>query len=124
MLENIPEEFVVLKGQILDGMVDCLELGGDESHADYSAEDVDKCATIIEKFIDDVLSPAVYGNSKKIMRVVQSVVVALNELNQACDHSLIEEDQRELICELINALAVHAGLKIEVHDVTDEWREW
>lgn len=125
MSANIPEEFVVLKGQILDGMMDYLESGGDdEPDADYSEEDVDRCAIILEQFLEDVLSPAIYGQSRKIMRVVQGAVMALNELNAACDHSLIETNQREQICELIISAAANAGLRTDASDVTEEWREW
>lgn len=123
MPADIPEEFVMLKGQILDGMIEYMELDG-ESDAGYSNEEVDKCAILLEQYLEEVLSPTIYGNSKKIRKVVQSAVIALNELNAACDHSLIETDQREQICELIISAAVNAGLKSDGNDITEEWREW
>lgn len=123
MSADIPEEFVMLKGQIVDGMIEYMELDG-AADAGYSNEAVDKCAILLERYLEEVLSPAIYGNSKKIMKVVQAAVIALNELNAACDHSLIETDQREQIGELIISAAVNAGLKTDGNDITEEWREW
>lgn len=125
MSGNIPEEFVVLKGQILDGMADFIEpAADDDDDADYTTHEVDQCAVILEQYLDEVLSPSVYGQSKKIMGIVRSAVLKLNELNDACNQSLIETDQREQICELIISAAANAGLKSEEYDITEEWREW
>ncbi len=119
---DISEEFVMLKGEILDEMVDGLEAAGDE--AGYSNEEIDKCAVILGQYLANVLSPTIYENSKKIMSIVHATVIALNELNAACDHSLIEIEQREKICELIFSAAANAGLRKDEQDITEEWREW
>ena len=125
MTADIPEEFIVMKGQILDGMVDYLEASGDDGFkADYSAEAVDRCAVIIEAYLDKVLSLSIYGDSGKIMRTVKSVVTELNELNDACNQSLIESQQSAQLCELIISAAFHAGLESDEQDITEQWRQW
>lgn len=125
MTADIPEEFVVMKGQILDGMVDYLEVSGDEGFkADYSAEAVDRCAVILERYLDEVLSLSIYGDSGKIMRMVKSVVTELNELNDACNQSLIEPEQSAQLYELIVSAAFHAGLETDEQDITEQWRQW
>lgn len=124
MSGNIPEEFVVLKGQILDGMADFIESADDDDDADYTTHEVDQCAVILEQYLEEVLSPSVYGQSRKIMGSVKAAVLKLNELNDACNQSLIETGQREQICDLIISSAMQAGLKTDEHDITEAWREW
>ena len=58
------------------------------------------------------------------MKAVKTAVVKLNKLNDRCDGSLIETDQREQLCELIITAARGAGLSSDKYDITEEWREW
>lgn len=118
----VPEEFVMLKGQILDGMVETMESAGDD--ADYSVEAVDTCATILEDYLNEVFSASVYAQSKKIMAVVKFTINELNELNDDCNQCLIETERRDQICDLINSSAALAGLETETQDITEDWRAW
>lgn len=122
MSGNVPEEFVMLKGEILDGMVDAIESAGED--ADYAIEAIDTCATILEDYLEEVFSTSLYGQSKKIMDVVKFTVNELNELNDDCNQNLIEAEQRDQIRELIVASAAYAGLETEQQDITEEWRAW
>jgi hypothetical protein len=54
---------------------------------------------------------------------VKRVVLKLNKLNASCDGALIETDQREDLCELIQTAAKSAGLNSD-QDATVSWREW
>jgi hypothetical protein len=57
------------------------------------------------------------------MNHVKDLVLKLNALNDRCQGSLIETDQREDICELIESSLTQASIPFE-GDVTEEWREW
>ena len=55
----------------------------------------------------------------------KKAVPDLNFLNEKCDCSLIETDQREDICEYINQTVYSFGfIESENEDVAEEWREW
>jgi hypothetical protein len=121
---TIPDELLELKGDIIDGMISYMETDDDDFNTDYTKEDIDKCDAILVKYITAVLTPATYGDTEKIMAAVKEAVLSLNALNEKCDHSLIETDQREGICELIIRAATKVGLESEEYDITEEWREW
>ena len=55
---------------------------------------------------------------------VKKTILRLNELNEEVDGSLIETDQREYLCKLIDLAAGHAGLESSADDITYKWREW
>jgi hypothetical protein len=45
-------------------------------------------------------------------------------LNEQCDGSMIETDQREQLCELLITAASNAGLVSTQYDITEKWRDW
>lgn len=87
----------------------------------YDKKDVRACGEILAAFADALEQAK--GNEDEIMEQVKRVVLALNELNEKCEHELIETGQREDICAYIIAAVNAAGLNTE-DDVTEEWREW
>ena len=120
----IPNELLDIKERLLKGMLSYMEREeGEDGFDDYSKEDVDRCASILDRYLSSVLDPSVHGVSEGIMAAVKTAVLALNDLNEQCEHSLIETDQREDICELIIHAASLAGLDGN-DDITEEWREW
>lgn len=122
---RIPEEFIELKGEIVDSMLAYMERDDEEDFdPGYSQQDVDKCAAILQDYLVAVFRPSVHGDAEQIMAAVKAVVIALNDLNEDCDHGLIETDQREQLCELIINAAGQAGLEAGGEDITGEWREW
>jgi hypothetical protein len=57
------------------------------------------------------------------MLIVKSTVLKLNALNEKCDLSLIETNEREQITEII--IASHKMKYNSLNeDITEEWREW
>lgn len=121
---QIPGELRDIKERVLEGMLSYMEREeGEDDFDDYSKEDVDKCASILDRYLSSVLDPSMRGNRDGIMAAVKATVLELNDLNEECEHSLIETDQREDICELIINAASLAGLD-GISDVTEEWREW
>jgi hypothetical protein len=121
-----------LKQTMLHGMTDYMKFGGAEDENDpeydpdfdagYSQKHIDQCSKIIEEFFSS-LAAVSEVDRKSIMKAIKSTVVKLNKLNEKCDGCLIETDQREYLCELINSAVKQAGLKSD-DDLTEEWREW
>lgn len=106
-----------LYNQILKGMLEFIE--GDED-AEYSPSDVSFCGELLTGFSSKISAGISYDAA---IREVKTVVLALNELNERCDFSIIETDQREDICEFIFQTLTNAGVEFE-GDVTEEWRDW
>ena len=94
-----------------------------DAESDYSEKDIQICSSILYAYSDSLL--AVNGNRQGILSVVEKTVKQLNKLNNNCDGSLIETDQREQIYSIIESLAREFGLIIEDNeDITEKWREW
>ena len=121
---QISGELRHIKERVLEGMLSYMKReDGEADFNDYSQEDVERCASILDRYMSSVLDPSIHGESGSIMAAVKSAVLELNDLNEQCEHSLIETDQREDICELIINAASLAGLDGNA-DITEEWREW
>lgn len=58
------------------------------------------------------------------MNCVQNAVAALNDLNESCDYSFIETEEREMLWDFIQTTAIDAGLENYSDDITEEFREW
>ena len=68
-----------------------------------------------------------------IMESIETLVVALNQVNEDFDHSVIETDEREELCEFIDATVAARGVDLDKlaafhgcgrHELTDQWRDW
>lgn len=105
---------------VINPMIEFIEEWGAEG---YTQEDVRKCEALIHNYLD-ALSAMTTVTDDAIMEQVKSLVLALNELNEATDYSLIETEAREAIWEVIQSCAVECGLQNAPDDVTEEWREW
>lgn len=124
MVVQVPSKLLNTKERVLEGMLSYMEREeGEDEFDEYSKEHINRCASILDKYLSSVLDPSIHGKSDGIMEAVKRVVLELNDLNEQCGHSLIETDQREDICELIIDAASLAGLDGN-DDITEEWREW
>ncbi|HZR35532.1 MAG TPA: hypothetical protein VFA75_09170 [Nevskia sp.] len=121
-------EVLSLKEDLLESMTGFMrgedeeDEGGSGFEAGYTQDDIDRCAAIIDHFLITLSKTG--GDGDAILEAVKDTVLELNTLNDNCDGSLIETDQRETLCELINTAAQDAGLETDLDDVTEEWREW
>lgn len=112
-------ELTHFRSQLVHAMEGYMEEVGED--CGYTAEDIDACTAIIAAYVAAVSRPV---DSEAIMVAVQKTVMSLNALNEKCHAGLIETDQREMICEIINQAAEYAGFDPGSEDLTEEWREW
>lgn len=118
-------DYVELKSEILDGMRSYMEdLAQDGVDAGYNAGDIDQCERIIDRFLDAIAEATESGDRAAARASVRHAVLALNALNAHCGYNLIETDQREGLCELIQGAASEAGAVAGEEDITEAWREW
>lgn len=105
---------------VIEPMISFME---DWDDGDYTMEDVESCKSLIYTYLE-ALADMAEPTDEAIMEQVQTLVLALNDLNEKTDYSLIETDAREAIWEVIQTSAVDCGLKEYGDDITEEWREW
>lgn len=105
---------------VVDPMIEFIEEWGAEG---YTKEDVHKCEALIHSYLDAIFALSAATNDA-IMEQVKTLVLALNDLNEETDYSLIETEAREAIWEVIQSSAVDCGLQNAPDDVTEQWREW
>ncbi|MBP3387357.1 MAG: hypothetical protein J6L23_02370 [Clostridia bacterium] len=107
--------------EIVASMSDYLDDAGED--AGFTTEDIEDCENLILRYLSE-LEMIVSPTNELIMEKVKELVLALNDLNEGADHCLLETDEREAICELIQCSAEECGLIDPESDVTEEWREW
>jgi len=100
---------------------DMLDFIEGEQEPDYSSDDVTSCITLLLEFLSNIDSEEQTLESAKTH--VHKLVLALNELNEDCEHCLIETMQREDICAFIEKALLAANVEFDA-DLTEEWREW
>lgn len=105
---------------VIEPMISFME---DWDDCDYTTDDVEACKFLIFTYLD-ALAAMSEPSDEAIMEQVKTLVLALNDLNEKADYSLIETEAREAIWEVIQTSAVECGLKEYGDDITEEWREW
>jgi len=138
MDQQILETVVSVKKQVIAGMVEYMTPGNEgdpdydsEWDAGYQQKDVDKCEKLMDEYQDAIQQSD--GATVHIMKAIERLVCGLNKVNLRCDHTLIETDQREDICEFVDKVIVAKGIDIDTlaasqncgrSELTDPWREW
>src|SRR5215813_4716307 len=99
------QEILEVKKDLIDGMTKYRKYGGavDENDSEYDPEfdagyaqkHVDRCSEIIDDFLASMEKTPEDQKNKYIIAAVKKTVLRLNKLNDECDGSLIETDQRE-----------------------------
>ncbi len=105
---------------VIEPMISFME---DWDDCDYTADDVESCKGLMFAYLD-ALAAMTEPVDEEIMEAVKALVLALNDLNEKADYSLIETEAREAIWEVVQTSAVDRGLQEYSDDITEEWREW
>ena len=111
----------MLADHVISPLIEYMEIGSKD--CEFRKTDVRKCEKILTKYLDTlaVLSPP---SDKEIMKCVRMTVLALNKLNEKTDYAMLETEERDNICELIQTSAIECGLQDPTDDITEQWREW
>ena len=107
--------------EVITPMKEYMKECGHESG--YNIFHILKCKSILLGYLKR-LNKIINVSDEKIMKVVEWVVLSLNQLNEKTEYAIIETDARESIYEIIQSAAIEAGLKNYDEDITVEWREW
>ena len=128
-MPQFPDEPIEqVKGRLLEGMIEFMQPDEDDPDPDpdydcgYVQSDIDRCESIVDEYVASI-SNLQTPSQNEILKQIEVVVKKLNQLNAACDGTLIETDQREDLCQIILCVAVNAGLDTD-DDVTENYREW
>ena len=89
----------------------------------FSKKDIKKCEALILQYLT-ALEKLQNPKNEEIMAQVETLVLALNQLNEDTDYCMLETEEREAIWEIIQTSAVECGLTDPADDITEEWREW
>ena len=118
-------DIVHARQALIDGMLSYMQGDPEEPEFDagYTEVEINQCVAILDEFLAALGHAKQPENTAAIMAATKQAVLGLNALNDACDGSLIETDQREQICAIMALAAQHAGLETD-EDITEEWREW
>lgn len=93
----------------------------DYESATYEEEDIDGCRDILLHHADELEQASTRDEALKI---VETTVNQLNDLNERAGQNLIETGERENICEFIIRAGAIMGFNRDDEDITEEWREW
>lgn len=114
-----------LRKELLDGMFSYMKASDDPGYGyacGYGLKHIDRCAAIIDAYLAR-LSSKRQPTPEEGLAIVKQTVTKLNKLNNNCGGALIETDQREILCQLIQLALLGAGLRAN-GDITEQWREW
>ena len=118
-IDPLEQKKTELLGAMRDYLAGMLDGGGE---AGYTSADIGECGRLLDAYLA-TLAEAPFGDEQVVRDAVHFTVISLNRLNTRTDGHLIETDQRELICDLINRAARKVGVGAG-EDLTAEWREW
>jgi hypothetical protein len=93
----------------------------------YSKENCQRVEKIFEDLVENLIKLGENAPKSDKENLIKSCVLTLNALNDEFEGSFIETTEREDLCELIDKIAIAAGLdplEYEDADITCQWREW
>lgn len=101
---------------------------GLEGMEQYSEENCSAAESILDRLITDLNTIGEDAPEEQKVKLFQTAVEDLNELNDANDGCLIETGEREDLCELFDQIAIAAGIDPEKYGdgdgIASEWRDW
>ncbi|WP_137938065.1 DUF5713 family protein [Chitinivorax sp. B] len=112
------------------------EISADECHMDELFPDafIEQTEQLLRAFIAEIDQCATTDTGfPRVMKGIEVLVLALNEVNDQFDGSVIETGEREALCDFIDQVIVNRGIDIEAlaasqqcsrYELTDSWRDW
>lgn len=92
-----------------------------DANPSYSQNDINECISLLSEYTVNMFNTA---SKDEAMKIVKLTVLKLNDINEKCDFSLIETNEREQIAEIIILAGNEKGYNEADEDITEEWREW
>ncbi|RNA61784.1 hypothetical protein D1631_07485 [Chryseobacterium nematophagum] len=92
-----------------------------EAQPPYSQKDIDECTSLLTDYTTNIFKT---HSKEETMSIVKTTVLNLNTLNDRCNLSLIETDEREKIVEIMNLVSHKMEYSSADEDITEEWREF
>ena len=93
----------------------------------YTLANCKAAQNIMDNLIDELLELGLEVDAEKKMEKFKKAVISFNQLDEAAE-GLIETDERETLCEIIDRVGVACGLIPELYGggdgIASEWREW
>jgi hypothetical protein len=93
----------------------------------YTPENCKKAKNIADKLIDKLIKLQNKGTEEQKVALFKEAVLSYNNLNGE-NESIIETEEREDLCELLDKIAVAAGLNPQKYGdgegIATEWRDW
>jgi len=93
----------------------------------YTEENCNKAKAILDQLISELIGLGEDAPEENKIGKFKVAVESLNELNDETGGALIETDEREELCPLIDAIAEKVGIdpkKYEGGDLAYQWRDW
>ena len=94
----------------------------------YTLENCKKGEGIMSNLIIDLIKIGLKANESSKLEKFKKATIAYNTLNDDCDGALIETDEREKLCELIDKIGIICGLIPDKYGdgdgIASEWRDW
>lgn len=115
------EELIALRNDLVEdmaGFLEELEEGGEE--AEYTTEHVERCGRLVDSLLA-ALSKA--ADEAAARDCVKMAVEDLNDLNEQAGEQMIETDQREQLCHIIDSAWERRGFGA-ADDIAGPWRRW
>ena len=96
---------------------------GDEGLEQYTRANCGAATTIFDDLIQSLIELGEGASEDEKIALFQRAVESLNGLNDETD--LIETDEREELCELLNQIGRAAGIEVDEEEETvTQWRDW
>jgi len=93
----------------------------------YTLANCKVAQSIMDNLIDELLELGLKADVEKKLEKFEKAVISYNELNEEYE-GLIETDERETLCEIIDRVGVACGLILELYGrgdgIASEWRDW
>lgn len=99
----------------------------DSGLVQYTEENCNKAQKIFDDLIDELTGIGANATENQKKELFEKSILALNQLNETVE-GLIETEEREELCALINKITIVCGLDPKRYGdgegLASEWREW